>query len=60
MYYLTNIIHFFTGFISSFNPYICLSKQYLDESRDKGIIEKLYDLFYSLITLLFSMMLILF
>jgi hypothetical protein len=25
MYYLTNIIHFFTGFISSLNPYICLS-----------------------------------
>jgi len=23
--YLTNIIHFFTGFISSLNPYICLS-----------------------------------
>jgi hypothetical protein len=25
MLYLTNIIHFFTGFISSLNPYICLS-----------------------------------
>jgi len=37
-----------------------ISKQYLDESRDKGIIEKLYDLFYSLITLLLSMILILF
>jgi len=37
-----------------------ISKQYLDESRDKGIIEKLYDLFYSIIMLFFSMMLILF
>ena len=37
-----------------------ISKQYLDESRNKGIIEKLYDLFYSLITLFFSMILILF
>jgi len=36
------------------------SKQYLDEARDKGIIEKLYDLFYSIIMLFFSMMLILF
>ena len=39
---------------------ITISKQYLNESRDKGIIEKLYDLFYSLITLFFSMILILF
>jgi hypothetical protein len=25
MHYLTDIIYFFTGFISSFNPYICIS-----------------------------------
>jgi len=39
---------------------ITVSKQYLDESKGKGIVEKLYDLFYSLITLLFSIILILF